>query len=226
MITPATGVAAVSMNVAVTNPAGDGFVTVYPCGQRQLVASVNFVRGQTVSNAVIAPVSAEGDLCFYALAATDIVVDLNGWFPVGSSFNAVTPSRVFDTRGESPNALRQVPAAKVRPNRPLEVSVASLGSLTPATGISAVSLNVAVTNPDAAGFVTVYPCGPRPFTASGNYVAGQTVSNAVIAPVSADGHDLLLQPAADRHRRRHQRLVQRRQRVRGRRSGTRLRQPR
>ena len=41
-ITPPVGVAAVSLNVTVTNPVGAGFVTVYPCGaltqvvQRQL----------------------------------------------------------------------------------------------------------------------------------------------------------------------------------------------
>jgi len=42
---------------------------------------VNFGAGQTVSNAVIAPVSASGSICFYSLVPTDIVVDINGWFP-------------------------------------------------------------------------------------------------------------------------------------------------
>jgi hypothetical protein len=74
------GVLAVSLNVAVTNPDAAGFVTVYPCGTRPFTASVNFRAGQTVSNAVITPVSPTGTVCFYSLVPTDIVVDINGYF--------------------------------------------------------------------------------------------------------------------------------------------------
>ena len=187
-LVPATGVAAVSLNVAVTNPAAAGFVTVYPCGTRPFVASVNYAAGETVSNAVIAPVSATGTICFYSLVAADIVVDINGWFETGDAYGAAGPARVFDTRaGQSPSALRTVPSAQVGGSNVLEVQLTNLTGVVPATGVSAVSLNVAVTNPAADGFVTVYPCGTRPFVANVNYVAGQTVSNAVIAPVSATG---------------------------------------
>jgi hypothetical protein len=44
------------------------------------VSSVNFATGQTVGNAVIAPVSAGGTVCFYSLATSDLIVDINGWF--------------------------------------------------------------------------------------------------------------------------------------------------
>lgn len=187
-LVPATGVGAVSLNVAVTNPASAGFITVYSCGTRSLVASVNYAAGETVSNAVIAPVSATGTICFYSLKATDLVVDINGWFATGSAYAGVGPARVFDTRaGESPAALRTVPSVKVGGATVLEVKLTDLTGIVPATGVDAVSLNVAVTNPGGDGFVTVYPCGNRPFVASVNYVTGQTVSNAVIAPVSATG---------------------------------------
>jgi len=138
---------------------------------------------------VIAPVSASGSICFYSLVPTDIVVDINGWFPVGSSFTPVGPERVFDTRGDSSNALVFVPDQQVSPGNDLVVQVSNLagGVVTPAVGLGAVSLNVAVTNPAAAGFVTVYPCANRKLVASVNFGAGQTVSNAVIAPVSASG---------------------------------------
>jgi hypothetical protein len=79
-VVPATGVGAVALNVTVTDPSGAGFITVYPCGSRTLVANVNYVAGQTVPNAVIAPVSPTGTVCFYSHATTDLVVDLNGWF--------------------------------------------------------------------------------------------------------------------------------------------------
>jgi hypothetical protein len=50
-----------------------------------------------------------------------------------------------------------------------------------------VALNVTVTNPMAAGFLTVYPCGDRPLASNLNYVADQTVPNFVIAALDPDG---------------------------------------
>jgi hypothetical protein len=41
---------------------------------------VNFNAGQTVANAVIAPVSADGHVCFFSNVPTDVIVDVNGWF--------------------------------------------------------------------------------------------------------------------------------------------------
>ena len=182
------GVGAVSLNVGATNSAAGGFITVYPCGTRDLVSSVNFAAGEPVSNAVIATVSADGNVCFYTSATTDLVVDINGWFSSTSDFAGVTPTRVFDTRaGESPDAVRGVTKAKIGGALILQVKMTDLVGRVPATGVSAVSLNVAVTNPDAAGFVTVYPCGALNLVASLNLVAGQTISNAVLVPVSATG---------------------------------------
>ena len=57
----------------------------------------------------------------------------------------------------------------------------------PANAATAV-LNVTVTEPTAAGYVTVYPCGITPPLASNlNFVAGQTVPNAVLAKIGTNG---------------------------------------
>ncbi|MFN8020352.1 MAG: M4 family metallopeptidase [Acidimicrobiales bacterium] len=185
--TPATGVGAVSLNVTVTEPGASGYLTVFPCGNRSLVSSVNFTAGATVANAVVAPVSADGTVCFAPSTPLHLVVDLTGWLPAGGSFHAVDPARVLDTRGESPGALLET-VGRLSPTAPLEVPVADLpGGITPASGIAAISLNVTVTDPASAGYVTVYPCGARPPVSSVNFRRSQTVANAVIAPVSADG---------------------------------------
>ena len=188
-VTPANGVGAVSLNVTVNNPAASGFVTVYPCGKRELVSSVNYVAGQTVANAVIAPVSTSGEVCFFSNVNTHVIVDINGWFPTSSSYApALVPARVFDTRAsESPNALRAVTKTKIGGTTELRVQMTNLKDITPPNGVSAVALNVTVTNPDGPGFITVYPCNARGLVSSVNFVAGQTVANAVIAPVSAAG---------------------------------------
>lgn len=133
-----SGVDAVSLNVGATNSVAGGFITVYPCGTRDLVSSVNFAAGETVSNAVIATVSADGNVCFYSSATADLVVDINGWFSATSDFTGVMPTRVFDTRaGESPDAVRTVAKAKIGGAVTLEVKMTDLVGRVPATGVSA-----------------------------------------------------------------------------------------
>ena len=60
-------------------------------------------------------------------------------------------------------------------------------------GASAAVLNVTVTDPTAAGYVTVYPSDtcPTPFVSNLNFVAGETVPNLVITGLStAPGCDV------------------------------------
>ena len=79
----AAAIGAVSMNVTVTGTSvGDegGWVAVFPCGTSHGVSNLNFVSGQTIPNAVIAPVSDQGEVCFYSQSPTHILADVNGWF--------------------------------------------------------------------------------------------------------------------------------------------------
>jgi len=55
-------------------------------------------------------------------------------------------------------------------------------------GVTAVSLNLTLTNSSGSGNVTAYPDGTTAPTASNlNYGAGQTIANAAIVPVGKDG---------------------------------------
>ena len=55
-------------------------------------------------------------------------------------------------------------------------------------GVTAVALNVTVTNPTAPSFLTAYPSGtPRPNASNLNFVPGQTVANRVIVPLGSGG---------------------------------------
>ena len=49
---------------------------------------------QIVANTAIATLSASGQLCIYAHATTDVVVDVTGWLgqSTGTRFNAVGPT--------------------------------------------------------------------------------------------------------------------------------------
>lgn len=81
---PGSGVGAVALNVTVAEGEGPnvgvGYVTVYPCGTRPNASNLNFVSGQTIPNAVIAPVSSAGDVCFYVYGKAHLLVDVSGYF--------------------------------------------------------------------------------------------------------------------------------------------------
>ncbi len=77
---PLGNVEAVSLNVTVVDPVAAGFVTVYACGDRPLTSSLNYTAGQIVPNAVLAPVSSDGEVCFYSSADAHLVVDVNAWY--------------------------------------------------------------------------------------------------------------------------------------------------
>jgi hypothetical protein len=80
---PTTGVSAVVLNVTATEPTAPGYITVYPDGVSQPLASnLNFSPGQTVPNLVIAPVGADGKVDFYngSGGTVQLVADVNGYF--------------------------------------------------------------------------------------------------------------------------------------------------
>jgi hypothetical protein len=83
---PATA-QAVSANMAVTNTTGIGFISVWPGGDPQpnpQVASLNFSPGQTIANAVLAPMG-NGGINVFARVGLDLVIDVNGYFDSGAA---------------------------------------------------------------------------------------------------------------------------------------------
>jgi hypothetical protein len=85
---PSSGIGAVALNVTAVegfDVGGYGFVTVYPCDSLSTAvpdaSNLNFAGGQTIANAVIAPMSADGYVCFNVYGNTDLLVDVSGYFP-------------------------------------------------------------------------------------------------------------------------------------------------
>lgn len=77
-----SGVVATAINVTVTGAAGPGFITVWPCGtERPLSSNVNYGPGTTTANLVMPGLSSSGEVCFYSLSETHLVVDVSGYFP-------------------------------------------------------------------------------------------------------------------------------------------------
>ena len=78
---PPSGVAAVVLNITVTEPTAGSLLTVWPRGEaRPLASNLNYDAGQTVANQVVVKVGAHGGIDLYNHAgATHVVVDLAGW---------------------------------------------------------------------------------------------------------------------------------------------------
>lgn len=191
--------AGVSLNVTMVRPAAGGFASVWPCQQeRPEVSSLNARSGEVVANNVIAPVSAEGTVCFYSSVGTNFLVDISGWFPGAASdlddtvapFVGLLPQRLVDTRiGVGP---RSTP---VDPTDPLVVDVASRDAELPdgagvavPDDVAAVAVNVTIARSVGPGFATVWPCGSeRPNASNVNFQTNTPTGNGVVAPVGEDG---------------------------------------
>ncbi|APU42809.1 MULTISPECIES: hypothetical protein [unclassified Streptomyces] len=99
----------------------------------------------------------------------------------GSDFTPYKPTRLLDTRYGTGG-----PAAKIPAYGTTRVKISGNGDIP--TGVTAVVLNVTVTNTTSGGHVTVWPTGSeRPITSNVNFAKGQTVPNLVIVPVDRNG---------------------------------------
>ena len=106
--------------------------------------------------------------------------------PWSAPITAVSPDRLLDTR----SAIGIDRITRLTHSERIEVVVAGRAGV-PATGVSAVSLNVTATSTSTRGgfgYITVYPCTATvPDTSSVNFADGATVANSVLTPLSADG---------------------------------------
>lgn len=185
---PVAGVSAVAMNVTATQPSASGYLTLFPTGNpRPLAANLNFVPAKTVPNLVVVKLGTDGKVSmFNSAGTTDAIFDVAGWYsnvPAGNDgrYSPLVPDRILDTRDGTGGSARLGPGAS------LNLQVTGRGGV-PATGVAAAVLNVAVTQTTATSFLVVHPTGEaRPLAASLNFVAGDTVSNRVMAKVGSAG---------------------------------------
>ena len=80
---PANGASAVILNVTAVDPAGGGFLTVWPAGQpRPLASNLNFVASRTVPNLVVAKLGAGGQVSIYNGSGNTVhlIADVAGWY--------------------------------------------------------------------------------------------------------------------------------------------------
>lgn len=76
-----TSAAAYSLNVTVVPAGALGYLTIWPAGVAQPLAStLNSFDGRVVANAAIVPAGAHGAVSVFVTDRTDVIVDINGYF--------------------------------------------------------------------------------------------------------------------------------------------------
>ncbi|MFC8505142.1 hypothetical protein ACFU3J_00220 [Streptomyces sp. NPDC057411] len=180
---PATGVTAVVLNVTAVTPSTNGFLTVFPDGRPvPSASSLNYTANRTLSNLVTVAVTNGTVNLRNSGGALDVVADVAGYYTsaqgAGSALTSIDPTRFLDTRYGT-----GAPKARVGAGGSVKLRVAGVKGV-PATGVTAVVMNVTAVAPASNGFVTVYPDGQSVPTASNiNYSAGETLPNLVVVPV-------------------------------------------
>lgn len=194
---PATATA-VALNVTLTEATGAGYVQVLPTLRPSLGRSANLnieQAAQTLPNFAITPIGEGGKVSVYSPGGGHLVVDVLGYFQPSGAVGAgryvpLVPHRVLDTR-ESVNTDPTVLPVGWSDHKPGIAETISLDfkdvSGLPASGVSAVVLNLVGTEPSLPGFVTAFPSDVgRPNTANLNLTPGSTNANTVIVRLGAD----------------------------------------
>ena len=173
---------AYSLNLAAVPSGPLGFLTAWPTGQaRPLAASLNASTGSVTANASIVPAGSNGSIDVFASAATDLVIDINGYFAApasgGLSLYSVPPCRALDTR---------IPLGTPAGSGVRDVQVSAAGCGIP-TSAPALVLGVTVVPAGILGYLTLWAQGQtQPVVASLNAQDGAITSNLAIVP-SNDG---------------------------------------
>lgn len=100
----------------------------------------------------------------------------------GSAFVVHAPTRLLDTRTTTGGHHGALAAGGT-----LSLQVTGVAGI-PATGVTAVVVNLTSVSPSAHGYLTAYgAAGARPTASSLNYAAGENRANLVTVPVGPDG---------------------------------------
>ncbi len=177
----AANASAVALNITSVDVTADGWIRAYPCGSKPaaLTSNLNPVANRIVANLTIVPLDSTGAVCLESLTSTEFVIDLQGWFPAGSDFQGVQPTRIADTRTGTGIATR------LKANTPVELTVAGVAGVAPNASAAALNLTAIA---DVAGYVTAYPCGTAaPLASNLNTWVGHAVANSSITAIGAGG---------------------------------------
>ena len=184
---------AYSLNVTVVPQGELGYITVWPTGQSQPLAStLNSLDGEVQANAAVVAAGTGGSagaISVFATNNTDLILDINGYFVANTvssalGFYPMTPCRLVDTRPGAPSTIiTGALVGGISTTLPIRSSTCDV----PATA-QAYSLNFTLVPPGPVAYLTVYPTGEAlPTVSTLNDPTGAVQANAAIAPAGTGG---------------------------------------
>jgi hypothetical protein len=192
-LVPASDLAAVVMSVTVTRSDDAGYLTVWPSGSAQPLASnLNWDPGQQVANLVMVGVGSNNQVSFYVQhSRTHVIADLLGYYSTaagesGGEFRPLMPARILDTRTGLGAAQGRRTGASVLP-----LQVAGRGNV-PSGGVRAVVIQLTAAAPSANTYLTAFPHGqPLPNVSNVLIEAGHDRSARVVVGLSVGQLDII-----------------------------------
>jgi uncharacterized repeat protein (TIGR01451 family) len=177
---------AYSFNVTVVPRGPLGWLTLWPAGNDQpTVSTLNSPGGEVVANAAVVPAGANGAIRVFATHATDVILDINGYFVegTGAAFYAGIPCRLADTRWvPSPFGGPMLAGQQTR-----SFMVPS-GDCGPVAGASSYAMNITAVPPGFLGYLTAWGSSQtRPLASTLNSWNARIVANAALVPAGANG---------------------------------------
>jgi hypothetical protein len=187
---PTSGVTAVELELTAVNEVGGGSLIAYAYGaSRPSTSDLDFAKGQVVTNLVTVPVgSGKIELYNQSGGGIDLIADVVGYTRTGSGslYTALsTPTRILDTASGLGAAKAELAGLGT-----LKLTVAGAGGV-PASGVTAVALDVSTRSATVGGYLIAYPYGSaRPNVTDLTYPATQPVTSLIVVPVVQGAIDL------------------------------------
>lgn len=181
---------AYSLNITVVPHASLGYLTIWPTGQAQPVASLlNSLDGRIKANAAIVPAGKSGGVSIYVTDTADVIIDINGYFvPASNSaalaFYSLTPCRVADTRlPAGPLGGPAIQGSVARSFPFLSATACNIPS-----SAQAYSLNFTAIPPSSLAYLTIWPTAQSlPLASTLNDATGTVVASAAFVPAGGGG---------------------------------------
>ncbi|HEU0131786.1 MAG TPA: MBG domain-containing protein [Mycobacteriales bacterium] len=199
---PASGAAAVVLNLTAVAPSATTVVTAWPFGTtRPLASNLNPPAGVTTPGLVVVRVGDGGRIALHNDAGlAHLVADVVGWFPATPDYTPLWPARLLDTRSRrSTYDGLAAGGGALGSGATTDLVVTGRGGV-PASGVGAVVLNVTAVAPSLTSYLTVWPYGAaRPNASNLNPLRGVTGANLVVVRVGAGGRVSLFNAAGSTH---------------------------
>lgn len=182
------GSVAVFANLTAVGPAANGYITAFPCGsERPDASSLNHRNRTNAGNNTLATLSNDGSLCVYSSAATDLVIDIGGFYGPGDELGPLTPARLLDTRPGGATVDGIAVGGGQRASG-VEIAVPVTGRGGVPVEATEVVVNLSTVASSGVGFAVAYACGSDVAGVSAiNYGPGAVSNNLAIVEIGDNG---------------------------------------